>query len=79
MTEWDASDYARVSGLQQAMAEEVLALLALQGTEQILDVGCGNGKITAEIARADATPEAVMHAATASISHATDLIEEVRA
>jgi trans-aconitate 2-methyltransferase len=50
MTEWDASDYTRVSGLQQAMAEEVLSLLTLQGTEHVLDVGCGNGSITAEIA-----------------------------
>lgn len=50
MTEWDASDYARISGLQQAMAAEVLSLLSLQGTEHVLDVGCGNGKITAEIA-----------------------------
>jgi trans-aconitate methyltransferase len=32
------------------MAGEVLALLDLQGTERILDVGCGNGKITAEVA-----------------------------
>ncbi len=32
------------------MAEEVLSLLDLKGTEQILDVGCGNGKTTAEIA-----------------------------
>lgn len=50
MTEWDASDYAQISGLQQAMAEEVLSLLHLEGTERVLDVGCGNGKITAKIA-----------------------------
>ncbi len=50
MTEWDATDYARISGLQQAMAEEVLALLDLKGSERVLDVGCGNGRITAEIA-----------------------------
>jgi trans-aconitate methyltransferase len=50
MTEWHASDYYRQSGLQQAMAEEQLGLLTLEGTERILDVGCGDGKITAEIA-----------------------------
>ncbi len=50
MTEWDAKDYARRSGLQEAMAAEVLALLDLKGTERVLDVGCGDGKITAEIA-----------------------------
>jgi trans-aconitate methyltransferase len=50
MTEWNASEYARLSALQAAMAEEVLSLLELRGTEQILDVGCGNGKITTEIA-----------------------------
>jgi trans-aconitate 2-methyltransferase len=50
MTEWDASEYARISGLQEAMAEEVLSLLDLKGTKRVLDVGCGNGKVTAEIA-----------------------------
>jgi trans-aconitate 2-methyltransferase len=50
MTEWDASGYARISGLQQAMASDVLALLKLQGSKRVLDVGCGNGKVTAEIA-----------------------------
>jgi trans-aconitate 2-methyltransferase len=50
MTEWDASGYAKISGLQQAMAREVLALLDLKGSERVLDVGCGNGKVTAEIA-----------------------------
>jgi trans-aconitate 2-methyltransferase len=50
MTEWAAADYERISGLQLAMAEEVLSLLDLNGASRILDVGCGNGKITAEIA-----------------------------
>ncbi len=50
MTEWDAGEYARRSGLQEAMANEVLALLNLQGSERVLDIGCGDGRITAEIA-----------------------------
>ena len=45
MTEWNASEYALISGLQKAMAEEVLGLLDVEGSERILDVGCGDGKI----------------------------------
>lgn len=50
MTEWDASGYARLSGLQQAMAAEVLASLDFEGSERVLDVGCGDGRITSDIA-----------------------------
>jgi trans-aconitate 2-methyltransferase len=50
MTEWNASEYDRLSALQATMAEEVLSLLKLKGTENILDIGCGNGKTTARIA-----------------------------
>jgi trans-aconitate 2-methyltransferase len=50
MTEWHAEDYHRESGLQQAMAQEQLGRLTLAGDERILDVGCGDGRITAEIA-----------------------------
>jgi trans-aconitate 2-methyltransferase len=50
MVEWDAVEYSRCSSLQEAMGQEVLALLDLKGSERILDVGCGDGKITAEIA-----------------------------
>jgi trans-aconitate 2-methyltransferase len=50
VTEWNASEYDRLSALQATMAEEVLSLLKLEGNERILDIGCGNGKTTAEIA-----------------------------
>lgn len=50
MTEWNAPGYARIASLQRAMADEVLALLELDGSERVLDLGCGNGRVTAEIA-----------------------------
>jgi ubiquinone/menaquinone biosynthesis C-methylase UbiE len=50
MTEWNADEYACQSTLQQTLADEQLARLTLAGTERVLDVGCGDGKITAEIA-----------------------------
>src|SRR4029077_15176021 len=50
MTEWDAAEYSRRSSLQETMAQGVFALLNLKGSERILDVGCGDGKITAQIA-----------------------------
>jgi trans-aconitate 2-methyltransferase len=49
---WNAADYAANSVVQQAWARELIAQLKLRGDEHILDVGCGDGKVTAEIARA---------------------------
>jgi trans-aconitate methyltransferase len=50
MAEWDAGEYNRHSGLQEALAEGPLGRLTLEGAERVLDVGCGDGKITAQIA-----------------------------
>src|ERR1035438_5933679 len=48
---WNAADYAANSAAQHGWARELIARLALRGDEQVLDVGCGDGKVTAEIAR----------------------------
>lgn len=52
MAQWNPEDYRQHSSQQQQWAREILAKLQLAGQEQILDLGCGDGKITAEVARA---------------------------
>jgi trans-aconitate 2-methyltransferase len=47
---WNAEDYARNSGAQASWARELIAKLELAGAETVLDLGCGDGKVTAEIA-----------------------------
>lgn len=49
---WNAADYAANSAMQQSWARELIAKLNLRGDEHILDMGCGDGKVTAELARA---------------------------
>jgi len=48
--EWNADDYAQSSSIQQQWARELLSKLKLRGDEKLLDVGSGDGKVTAEIA-----------------------------
>jgi trans-aconitate 2-methyltransferase len=50
MVIWDAEDYSRSSSAQHVWARELIAKLRLRGDESVLDVGCGDGKVTAEIA-----------------------------
>jgi trans-aconitate methyltransferase len=47
---WDPADYAANSTVQHGWARELIAGLSLRGDERVLDVGCGDGKITAEMA-----------------------------
>ncbi|MDV2480531.1 methyltransferase domain-containing protein [Methanoculleus sp. Wushi-C6] len=47
---WNPDDYRQHSSTQASWAHELIAKLDLSGNERVLDLGCGEGKVTAEIA-----------------------------
>ena len=49
---WDPADYVANSAAQHSWAQELIAKLNLKGHERILDVGCGDGRVTAQLAKA---------------------------
>ena len=65
---WNPLTYAQASDIQFWQAMEALTILNLKGDERILDLGCGDGKITAlladkvpkgEVVGIDITPEMI--------------------
>ncbi len=66
---WDADDYARHSTIQKSWARELIAKLNLQGKEHLLDIGCGDGKVTAELA------ERVPNGSVLGIDNSASMIE----
>jgi len=52
MSQWNPADYHQHSSHQQKWAQDVLPKLHLAGHEDVLDIGCGDGKVTAQIAQA---------------------------
>ena len=68
---WNAADYHTSSQAQQQWAQELIAKLALRGSEHVLDIGWGDGKVTAAIAESvpygevvgvDSSPEMIQFA-----------------
>jgi len=43
---WNGREYDRISGPMEALAQEVIERLPLQGDETVLDAGCGSGRVT---------------------------------
>ncbi len=48
---WKGDEYAKNSQSQKASAVDFIQQVHFKGTESILDVGCGDGKITAAMAK----------------------------
>jgi trans-aconitate 2-methyltransferase len=69
--DWDARTYHRVAAPQEEWGREVLARLELEGTETVLDAGCGSGRVTAllcerlpdgRVIGVDGSPSMIEHA-----------------
>lgn len=50
MHEWNPDDYEKHSSAQKTWGEALIAKLRLSGDEHVLDIGCGDGALTVEIA-----------------------------
>jgi trans-aconitate 2-methyltransferase len=51
MYKWNPEDYEKSSEAQLLWAKGLLGKLKLAGDERVLDIGSGNGRVTAEISR----------------------------
>ncbi len=71
-SEWNPGSYVNVSSQQMQWALETLHSAAVGGNENILDVGCGDGKITALIAEMTTGQVLGIDRSRAMIEHARE-------
>jgi trans-aconitate methyltransferase len=83
-SKWDAGDYARVGGFVATLGEAALDLLDPRPGETILDIGCGEGALTAQIAERgarvvgiDNSPEMVAAAQARGLDARLMAVEEM--
>jgi len=70
--EFDGTKYEKASGHQKEWGTRLIAELDLQGTERILDLGCGDGTLSAQIA------DLVPHGEVVGIDASCGMIEAAR-
>ncbi len=75
--DWDSERYARNARFVSTLGEDLLALLDARPGERILDLGCGDGVLTAKIAAAGANVLGI-DASAAQIAAARRLGVEAR-
>lgn len=82
-TEWDAASYARVSAPQLAWGERVVERIGFRGDEDVIDCGCGTGRVTRLVA--ERVPRGTVlgidvsrRMADAASEHLADLGDRVR-
>jgi trans-aconitate 2-methyltransferase len=70
--DWDGAAYDRISGTMEALGLEVLARLPLEGSEVVLDAGCGSGRIT------QALLDELPHGRVIAVDESPSMVEAAR-
>lgn len=70
--QWDSEDYSKHSTAQFEWAQELIDKLNLQGDEEVLDIGCGDGKVSAAIAAR------LPHGLVLGIDSSSEMIDKAR-
>lgn len=73
MYQWNAEDYARHSAGQEVWARELLTSLDLRPDDRVLDIGSGDGRMTAAIA------ERVPQGRVVGLDSSGDMVQHARA
>lgn len=71
--QWDPEDYAASSASQARWGQELISRIAWCGDERVLDVGCGDGRLTMALARKVPSGEVL------GIDSSADMIAHARA
>lgn len=70
--DWNAKKYQRNSELQFNAAMRALSNIEFMGNEKVLDIGCGDGRVTAEIAKK------VPHGSVKGIDKSENMVQHAR-
>jgi trans-aconitate 2-methyltransferase len=70
--DWQAEQYGKINSLQEWLASRALSRLRIRGDERVLDVGCGDGRVTESVL------ERLNHGSLVGVDPSVSMVEAAR-
>jgi trans-aconitate 2-methyltransferase len=71
-SDWQAEQYGKINSLQEWLARRALSRLRIRGDERVLDVGCGDGRVTESVL------ERLEHGSLLGVDPSVSMVEAAR-